>query len=113
MLSTSILRRNDGKLFHVTFLSHWSDIRSDDGEMDSVKCYGPGMYVSADKGYGYLDITDKEVQQTAFRKDFGPAFDYTKCDGEYVNTVTALTFNGWRMGWITAWVISASKSLPK
>jgi len=56
MLSTSVLKREaDGKLFRVIFLSHWSEIQSDDGEVDYVKCYGPDLYVSANKGHGYVD----------------------------------------------------------
>jgi len=51
-------RRSDGKVFRLTFLSHWSDIQSDDGETDSVKWYGNDsqgeLYVSASKGHTYV-----------------------------------------------------------
>lgn len=55
MTSTSILvRKSDGKKFHVTFLSHWSDIASDDGETDYVKWGWDNEYVSHSKGHSYL-----------------------------------------------------------
>ena len=61
MLSRSILKReSDGKLFKPVYLSHWSEIRSDDGETDHVKLYGPALYVSATQGHGYVDLTDKD-----------------------------------------------------
>jgi hypothetical protein len=41
MKEGSVLRRvEDNKLFTVTYLAHWSDIVSEDGEKDSVKWYG-------------------------------------------------------------------------
>lgn len=54
----ALKRQSDGKIFHVTLLSHWSDIQADDGETDEVKFYGPG-YVSRVKGHAYtLQETD-------------------------------------------------------
>lgn len=58
MKSTStVVRKQDGKIFRVACLSHWSDIVADDGETDSVKWYGGNsqheFYVSANKGFGY------------------------------------------------------------
>lgn len=56
MLSTSILvRTTDGKRFSVAVHAHWSTIRAEDGEEDTVKWYGPG-YVSASKGYSYTEV---------------------------------------------------------
>jgi hypothetical protein len=53
MTSTTILiRRRDRKEFRVEYLAHWSTIRAEDGETDTVKWYGDG-YVSADKGFSY------------------------------------------------------------
>lgn len=55
-----LVRRVDGKQFKPTFVSHWSDIQSVDGETDSVKWYGVDAgkmaYVSASKGFSYLLI---------------------------------------------------------
>lgn len=49
MYSTSTLRReDDGKLFRVTFLSHWSDIQAEDGEKDAVKWLWENTYISFD-----------------------------------------------------------------
>ena len=46
-------RTTDRKVFVVTFYSHWTDIRSEDGETDTVKwCYDE-EYVSASKGHTY------------------------------------------------------------
>lgn len=56
MTSASTLRRRvDGKLFTVVVLAHWSDIRAEDGETDTVKWYGSG-YVSENKGYSYEEV---------------------------------------------------------
>lgn len=53
-------RESDGKIFHITFHSHWSDIRAEDGETDYVKCYGfsgdEEWYVSANKGHKYIKV---------------------------------------------------------
>ena len=63
MTSKTILRRQqDGKLFKVAMLGHWSDIQSDDGETDSVKWYGPG-YVSVAKGSTYVEVKEPEAQR--------------------------------------------------
>lgn len=64
MTRGSILQRmNDGKLFRVMLLSHWSDIQADDGEPDRVKWYGSigkhEAYVSASKGHTY-ELLPKE-----------------------------------------------------
>lgn len=37
---STLIRQEDGKVFTVTFLSHWSDLVSEDGEKVSVKLYG-------------------------------------------------------------------------
>jgi hypothetical protein len=54
----STLTREDGKLFTVVDLAHWSQIESADGEKDLVKMYGADnrgeLYVSASKGFGYI-----------------------------------------------------------
>ena len=49
----TLIRSEDGKEFYPILISHWSTIRSEDGEEDCVKCYGPDMYVSSTKGFGY------------------------------------------------------------
>lgn len=55
MTSDSILiRKTDGKKFKVTFLSHWSDIQSEDGETDYVKWGFDDIYVSNSKGFSYI-----------------------------------------------------------
>lgn len=55
MMSDSILiRKQDNKKFKVTFLAHWSDIESEDGEKDTVKWLGSNEYVSHSKGFGYI-----------------------------------------------------------
>lgn len=65
MYSNSIItRRYDGKKFKVTFLSHWSDIESEDGlEKDSVKWYGNGpegeLYVGHSSKQSYFFSPDK------------------------------------------------------
>jgi hypothetical protein len=51
---TTLVRRRDGKEFRVVDLAHWSTIRAEDGETDTVKWYGDG-YVSADKGCSYAE----------------------------------------------------------
>lgn len=54
MYSNSILTRvEDGKVFKVTFHSHWSEIKAEDGETDYVKWGFDDLYVSADKGFTY------------------------------------------------------------
>lgn len=55
-----LVREGDKKVFQVTMLAHWSDIRAKDGETDSVKWYGPG-YVSANKGHTYRIATNEET----------------------------------------------------
>ena len=58
MDSNSILtRKSDKKQFHFTYLAHWSDIRADDGETDSVKWLGGNEFVSADKGHVYQELS--------------------------------------------------------
>lgn len=52
-LKTILVRENDGKRFEVTCLAHWSDIKADDGETDTVKWVGGNYFVSATKGFGY------------------------------------------------------------
>lgn len=56
MTSTStLIRKHDGKKFKVSFLSHWSDIKAEDGsEIDSVKWGFDNIYVSHSKGFSYL-----------------------------------------------------------
>lgn len=53
-----LVRKTDGKVFRVTFLAHWSEIESADGETDYVKCYGfsaeGDLMVSANKGFTYI-----------------------------------------------------------
>lgn len=74
MTSTSILRRNtDGRLFWVKMLAHWSHIATLEGEgreheADIVKCYGPDMYVSADKGCSYTLVHDWQTQHDLANK---------------------------------------------
>lgn len=57
---TILIRVGDGKAFMVTLLSHWSDIRAEDGEEDRVKWYGMDgnhlAYVSASKGHSYRKL---------------------------------------------------------
>jgi hypothetical protein len=50
MTSRSTLKREgDGKLFTVNFLSHWSEVVSEDGESFHVKWLGgDGEYVSTE-----------------------------------------------------------------
>lgn len=48
-----LIRASDKKKFKVTFLSHWSDIKSEDGEEDYVKFFWDGEYVSHSKGHHY------------------------------------------------------------
>ncbi len=58
-------RRDDGKIFTLKLLSHWSDIESDDGEQDCVKWYGGSkdgdLFVSASKGFSYVLISQNKV----------------------------------------------------
>jgi len=49
-----LIRSNDKKIFKVKFLSHWSSIVSDDGEIDTVKHLGGYEYVSTSKGFTYI-----------------------------------------------------------
>ena len=37
---SKLVRKEDGKEFTVTFLSHWSTLEASDGEKVSVKIYG-------------------------------------------------------------------------
>lgn len=55
MTSSSTLRRErDQKLFKVIFHSHWSDIKSDDGETDRVKwLWGAGTQEDPQRMIGY------------------------------------------------------------
>ena len=54
-LNDTLIRERDGKAFRVTWLAHWSDIESDDGEKDTVKWYGgDGLYASASNGGTYV-----------------------------------------------------------
>lgn len=54
-LNDTLIRSRDGKSFRVTWLAHWSDIESDDGEQDCVKWYGgDDLFVSASKGFTYV-----------------------------------------------------------
>lgn len=102
MLSRSILRREeDGKLFRVTFLSHWSDIKANDGEVDSVKCYGPALYVSANKGFGYVDITDRcDYIRHKFERDFvGADFRWS---GGYTDLDVSEAFSSYYLGYMAA-----------
>lgn len=46
-------RESDGKVFEMVRLAHWSDIKAEDGETDSVQWIGGDQYVSASKGHGY------------------------------------------------------------
>jgi hypothetical protein len=58
-----ILRKSDQKIFTVIDVAHWSDIRANDGETDSVKWYGGSSdiehYVSQNKGHDYVTISGK------------------------------------------------------
>ncbi len=47
--NSKLVRKEDQKVFTVTFLSHWSDIQAEDGETDRVKWGFDNTYVS-DKG---------------------------------------------------------------
>ena len=90
MLSNSILRRDvDGKLFKVVFLSHWSDITAMDGsgDADSVKCYGPDLYVSANKGHGYVDITGRDFLRGVFER-LMPKGNFMREGADYVDVNT-------------------------
>lgn len=55
-----LIRKSDKKVFKVTFLSHWSDIKSEDGETDYVKWIGSDEYISHSKGHGYI-LQGKDV----------------------------------------------------
>lgn len=50
---STLVRCTDGKRFRVLSLAHWSDIVSDDGELDRVKWVGDDYYVSDVRGHGY------------------------------------------------------------
>jgi len=105
MLSTSILRRDsDEKLFRVTFLSHWSDIKAGDGEVDAVKCYGPALYVSANKGHGYVDITDRDFIRSKFEQTFaGLNFHRSGVGGnDYVDIDVSENFTVFCLGYEAA-----------
>lgn len=57
MNSKSILiRKSDNKKFKVKFLSYWSTIISNDGEVDLVKLFDEQAHecVSMSKGYSYI-----------------------------------------------------------
>lgn len=46
MNSASKLKRiGDGKVFSVTYLAHWSDIKAEDGDTDTVKWMGADLYI--------------------------------------------------------------------
>lgn len=55
-------RRKDGKAFTVFWPGHWSSIKSEDGQTDSVKWYGGDgsseFYVSASSGEVYVRDTE-------------------------------------------------------
>ena len=53
-INSILIRDNDKKIFKVKFVSHWSSIVSDDGEIDTVKHLCGHEYVSAVKGFGYV-----------------------------------------------------------
>ena len=55
-LKSILIRVNDNKEFTVKFLSHWSSIVSQDGEVDTIKLLDEHTheYVSASKGYSYI-----------------------------------------------------------
>ncbi len=61
-------RKSDGKVFRCTRNAHWSDIRSEDGETDSVKWYGNDssgeLYVSDNKGHDYVKQTISPLSRT-------------------------------------------------
>lgn len=53
-------RASDKKVFKSTDVSHWTSIKAEDGEEDSVKWFGPeppqAGYVSASKGHTYVKV---------------------------------------------------------
>ncbi len=74
MHSNSYLKRTDGKIFRVQFLSHWSEIVEIEPkenvapETDLVKwCWvdkdGQGEYISNQKGFKYTEINLKRLAQ--------------------------------------------------
>jgi len=53
-----LIRESDNKKFFPVSIAHWSSIRAEDGERDDVKYYGDHngeeLYVSRDRGHGYV-----------------------------------------------------------
>lgn len=52
---TRFVRESDNKIFTCTYVSHWSDIVSEDGETDSVKWLGDHWYVGTRNTYCVLE----------------------------------------------------------
>jgi hypothetical protein len=55
-IKSHLIRVQDKKIFKVKFLSHWSSIISDDGEVDTIKLLNEHTheYVSMSKGHSYI-----------------------------------------------------------
>jgi len=62
MHNNSILvRPRDKKEFRVVYLAHWTDIKADDGERDTVKWIGPNVYVGQRSGALYVELVTEPV----------------------------------------------------
>lgn len=52
---SKLVRLKDQKAFTVTFLSHWSDVTAEDGEVDQIKWLGGDDYISHTNGVYRLE----------------------------------------------------------
>ena len=55
-VGAKLVRKDDGKVFTVVFLSHWSDLLSEDGEKVSVKWFYGDTFIGSQGGQYILQI---------------------------------------------------------